>query len=337
MQNDPDSEGQVDPIAPDKDNLLRARSILNGSPNIIFSCNAEGRFTFINKAAERITGYSSSELLKMNISQIVVPDQAETVQQILSSANTEISNHVIDVVSRDHQRFRLEFKLWRANIFDSEPETHGIARDFAELRIEAELEETKRRYRSLAANCHSLICTHDLDGVLLSVNETAAKALGYTAEEMVGRNLIDFLAPYVKIRFHDYLSSVIANREYAGLLRAMTRDGEELVWFCYNILCEESGKEPFILGHAQDVTSLVKTDEERDLLIGKLQRALQRVKSLTGILPICSSCKSIRDDRGDWTKIEKFFSENSDVEFSHAICPDCTRRLYPNIYDEMYP
>jgi len=67
----------------------------------------------------------------------------------------------------------------------------------------------------------------------------------------------------------------------------------------------------------------------------ELEAALGRVRTLEGLLPICAGCKKIRDDAGNWNQIECYISEHSDAQFSHSVCPDCARRLYPdlNVYD----
>jgi len=70
-------------------------------------------------------------------------------------------------------------------------------------------------------------------------------------------------------------------------------------------------------------------NREKDELISKLQDALDNIKKLSGLLPICSSCKKIRDDKGYWNQIEQYISEHSEAEFSHGICPDCVKKLYP--------
>jgi YesN/AraC family two-component response regulator len=72
--------------------------------------------------------------------------------------------------------------------------------------------------------------------------------------------------------------------------------------------------------------------QERDNLITELQAALATIKTLHGILPICSSCKKIRDDKGSWTQIEAYISEHADVEFSHGICSECAEKLYPGYF-----
>jgi transcriptional regulator with GAF, ATPase, and Fis domain len=72
-----------------------------------------------------------------------------------------------------------------------------------------------------------------------------------------------------------------------------------------------------------------RIEEERESLITELQKALSEVKTLSGLLPICSSCKSIRDDSGYWNQIEAYIRDHSEAEFSHGLCPECMKRLYP--------
>lgn len=75
---------------------------------------------------------------------------------------------------------------------------------------------------------------------------------------------------------------------------------------------------------------------EKDKLIGELQKALNEIKTLRGILPICSYCKQIRDDKGYWNQIEAYIEDHSHVDFSHSICPKCAKKYYPemDIYDD---
>lgn len=73
---------------------------------------------------------------------------------------------------------------------------------------------------------------------------------------------------------------------------------------------------------------------ERQRLINELKNALSEVKTLSGLLPICAYCKKIRDDKGYWNQIETYIHQHSDARFSHGMCPDCMKRLYPEIYAE---
>lgn len=84
----------------------------------------------------------------------------------------------------------------------------------------------------------------------------------------------------------------------------------------------------------EEILERKKAEEEKARLIVELQHALANVKMLSGMLPICSSCKKIRDDQGYWTQIEAYIREHSEAEFSHSICPECAKKLYPTLYQD---
>jgi PleD family two-component response regulator len=77
-----------------------------------------------------------------------------------------------------------------------------------------------------------------------------------------------------------------------------------------------------------------KAEAEQTRLIGQLQEALAQVKQLSGLLPICANCKKIRDDDGYWNQVDDYIGCYSDVKFSHGICPDCVKKLYPDMADK---
>jgi PAS domain S-box-containing protein len=85
----------------------------------------------------------------------------------------------------------------------------------------------------------------------------------------------------------------------------------------------------------QDITKRKLAEDTKEDLIRSLQIAFEEVNLLSGLLPICASCKKIRDDKGYWNKIESYISRHAKVEFSHSICPDCAQRLYPDLYKEV--
>jgi PAS domain S-box-containing protein len=85
-------------------------------------------------------------------------------------------------------------------------------------------------------------------------------------------------------------------------------------------------------GSVEDISLRKETDAERDHLIRELREALGRVKTLTGLLPICSSCKKIRETGGRWTMLESFIENHSQAHFTHSFCPECARKLYPEVF-----
>ncbi len=80
-----------------------------------------------------------------------------------------------------------------------------------------------------------------------------------------------------------------------------------------------------------------EAEEKQKNLVISLRDALAKIKTLSGILPICASCKKIRDDRGYWNQVEAYVRDHSEAEFSHSICPDCAKRLYPDYYEKKRP
>lgn len=80
---------------------------------------------------------------------------------------------------------------------------------------------------------------------------------------------------------------------------------------------------------------MIELQETLAARIEELGQALEEIKTLRGILPICANCKKIRDDQGYWQQVEVYVHEHTDAQFSHGLCPDCIRKLYPDMDDEL--
>ncbi len=142
------------------------------------------------------------------------------------------------------------------------------------IRAAAALEASEGRYRQLVESSLGLICTHDLNGFVLSTNPAATHALGLASPAAAGgRRLDEFLAPGVRYLFNDYLARVQANGMDAGMMRVVTAAGEERVWEYRNSLVREPGREPYVLAHARDIT-------ERQLAEDALRRSERSYRML---------------------------------------------------------
>jgi len=80
---------------------------------------------------------------------------------------------------------------------------------------------------------------------------------------------------------------------------------------------------------------ITKSEKEKDEVILELKEAMSQVKLLEGFLPICSSCKQIRDDKGYWNQVETYISKHTDIKFSHSVCPSCVEKLYPEVHKRL--
>ncbi|MEW5833831.1 MAG: diguanylate cyclase [Pseudomonadota bacterium] len=144
-------------------------------------------------------------------------------------------------------------------------------------KVTTALETSERRFRQMFQYSLGLICTHDHEGVLLSVNPAAARAIGYSVGELLGRPLSDFMPESRRAAFRDYLLRVITTGSDSGVLQLQAKDGHRLMWQYQNVLDDEAD-EPYILGHAQDITERFEMERQlrewsvRDALTGCYNR-----------------------------------------------------------------
>jgi len=88
----------------------------------------------------------------------------------------------------------------------------------------------------------------------------------------------------------------------------------------------------YLLESFVDITDRKRAEKEREKLISELQDSLAKINTLSGLVPICSKCKKVRDDKGYWSQVEDYVHAHSNAEFSHSLCPECVEKLYPDFY-----
>jgi diguanylate cyclase (GGDEF)-like protein/PAS domain S-box-containing protein len=134
--------------------------------------------------------------------------------------------------------------------------------DLLRARFEKELTRNERQYRNLFDHSQGLICSHDLNGVIITINPAALNALGFEKDEVIGQNLGSLMLPGTDDQLKSYLTNVEHEGLSEGLLSLRAKNGKILIWRYYNILISEPDNAPYVLGHAQDVTLLVQTQQE---------------------------------------------------------------------------
>ena len=164
------------------------------------------------------------------------------------------------------------------------------------------------------------------------------KLTGRGLAHMLGRDwFAHFTSSQDQARLRNHFSRMLASGEVANYIwpiEDLSGREHQIEWYNRPLTDEQEGIIGLLcIGH--NVSERQAIEKEREQLIIDLQAALQKVKTLSGLLPICASCKKIRDDRGYWNQIEVYIQERSEADFSHGICPDCAKQLYPEIYDRL--
>jgi PAS domain S-box-containing protein len=172
-----------------------------------------------------------------------------------------------------------------------------------------------------------------MDGNFNYLSPSIINVLGYSQDEFIGH-------------YTEYITDSSINRDVeehtkAGL-RGEKQDPYEAEYRHKNgsrvnlkvtevPIFDDNGNVLGIEGIVQDITELKRAEAERESFIKELEKALTEIKTLKGLIPICANCKKIRDDRGYWNQIEEYIQEHSEAKFSHGICQDCAKKLYPDL------
>lgn len=195
--------------------------------------------------------------------------------------------------------------------------------------------ESEARFRDLFDEAPVGYHELDLDGRVTRVNRTELDMLGFSADEMLGHEMWDILAEDERQearRRHKKRLAGFGSPDQHFERRLRRRDGRYVPAMVQTRLLRDGGGA--IIGTRatiQDISERKRAEGERERLIVDLQEALARIKTLSGLLPICSSCKKIRDDQGDWSQIETYIRDRTEADFSHGLCPVCAEELYPEL------
>ena len=181
------------------------------------------------------------------------------------------------------------------------------------------------------------------DQTVAMINRQGESVLGFSREEIIGRNWFDLFIPSeVQEATWSAFSRLFSPGPDPAVVHLenvlITRNGDRrLIAWSNSVLRDENGTIVGTISSGEDITDRKKAEADRELLIRDLRTVLERVKTLSGLLPICSSCKKVRDDKGYWNQVETYIEEHSNAHFTHGICPDCAMRLYPHLFKDGMP
>ncbi len=225
--------------------------------------------------------------------------------------------------------------LMFVGIYHIRPIFSALADSEEELRsMNAKLGALTAEQKLLLDHTRDFIYRHDPSGQITYVSPAVERITGFRPDEWL-------------VHFTYHYTDNPVNRNGYAVTKEMIRTGDGGPSYMVEVKHKEGrtvwleiNKQPYFvdgkvagfIGVARDITRRVYLEEEQRKLITELQDALVSIRTLRGMLPICSSCKKIRDDKGYWNQIEAYVSEHSEAEFSHGLCPECAQKLYPEFH-----
>jgi PAS domain S-box-containing protein len=188
---------------------------------------------------------------------------------------------------------------------------------------------SEQKYRDLFENANDAIFILDSDLNYKDVNKKAVELLGYSREELLHLNVKDLIPPEQHPKSDKEFEKLHRKGSYEKFVgKTRTKDGRWLDVEVNSSAIFENGK---IIGSrdiVRNITERKKTEKEKEALISELQKALDEITTLKGILPFCSFCKKIRNDKGYWERVDIYIRDHSEADISHSICPECAKRHY---------
>ena len=195
-------------------------------------------------------------------------------------------------------------------------------------RARARAETAVQFLAAIVESTDDAIYGKSLDGTIISWNKAAERIFGYTAGEIIGHS-VSILYP---IDRRDELIDImerIKRGQRVGLYETvrLRKDGHFIpVSVTVSPVQDASGKIVGGSAISRDITLRKRDEAERFKLIEELTESLKQVRTLSGLLPICASCKRIRDDQGYWQQVETYIADHTNADFTHGICPDCLEK-----------
>jgi PAS domain S-box-containing protein len=317
----------------------RYRNFFVTSRDGVFMTTVDGKFDDLNTAMLEILGYGPGDredALHKNVRDFYADPKERSGHVALISKLGFSREYPVDLQRKDGTILNtLITSVPRRDPNGTIIGFQGSIRDITERkRSEEVLQNTVRRFHTILSSLYSGLLIVTDEGSVEFVNQAFCDMFdladspdslnGLMASQMIEKILQVYANP---------TEALARIEESVGKLQPLK--GEEI-----DIRGDRTYTVDFIpifvaekrcgrLWNHTDITDRKRAEEEKAKLVADLKEALAQVKKLSGFLPICASCKKIRDDQGYWRQVEEYIGEHSEAEFSHSICPECARKLYP--------
>jgi PAS domain S-box-containing protein len=312
--------------------------LIDEAPIAISNEDLDGNVIYCNKRYKSLFQIKeSSEILSLK--NVVVKTDEKRINNYLDSIrnNKNYKNNIeFTALSVDGCKIQIECKISLIQKDDIFTGYCFYMQDSKKHKFESQIKRDKdNNLSSIFENATIGIYRTTPNGGVVLANPALLKMLRFPDFDTLANHNLEKESGDLLYRSDEF--KYLINKD--GFVRALesewTRYDGTLILVSENtwIVRDINGKVIYYEGFIEDITTRKQAEEEKERLIEQLQSALTEVRTLSGLLPICAHCKSIRDDAGYWYQIEEYLNNNSNAMFSHGICPTCAQKLYPEYAD----
>ncbi len=223
--------------------------------------------------------------------------------------------------------------------------TQGVVSlQWVDARLPVSAADAEARYESVIAAMQEGVVVQGLDGRILATNPSAERILGLTAEQLHGRDSVDPRWRSVHAdgsafpcEQHPAMVTLRTGEPQSNVVMGVVAPDGSQKWISINsqpIRQAPTRPHHAVVATFSDITERRTTEAQlrevlrkNESLVDELRAALDRVKTLSGLLPVCAWCKSVRDDQGYWQQIEHYLAEHTEAKLTHGLCPTCSDRM----------
>ncbi len=319
-------------------NEIRYRTLYTKAIDGIMFLSLDSKIATVNESFAKMHGYTVDELQSMSLQDLDTSETSRSVSERISRISSgETITFEVEHYHKDGHIIILEVSASLVSI-GNEKIIQSFHREITERKqAEVLLKNEHLRLQGIIEGTNVGTWEWNIQTGETIYNDRWGEIIGYSLEELSPSSITTWqnLAHPNDLK----RSAELLGRHLAGELpyyicecRIKHKQGH-WVWVLDrgSIITRSAEGVPLkMFGTHTDITDRKKIETERERLIKKLQSALAEVKTLKGIVPICSGCKKIRDDEGFWQQVETYVQKHTDAKFSHGFCPDCVEKYYPS-------
>ncbi len=315
------------------------RKLIETIPDLVWLKDPQGEYLFCNSRFERFFGAKEADIAGKTDYDFVDKELADLFRyndkRAMAAGKPSMNEEKVTFADDGHHEILETIKTPLYESDGTRIGVLGIARDITKRKYAEEaLRESEERLDLAMSVANDGIWDWDMVKNTVEFDDRYYTMAGYEPQEF-------------QSSFEDWTNHVhpddierckeVVNQYIAGEIPRFDiefrfrRKDSTLMWIRGRgkiVEWDDEGKPVRFVGTHSDISERKKAEEEREKLILELRSALEEVKTLRGLIPICAKCKKIRDDKGYWNQIEVYIEKFSDAKFSHGLCEECSDDLY---------